>query len=244
MNAIQVEPGGGYKRSARLSKLRNSKRTMDERDRILLPTVEERQAAFQAHLQRMSLPQTYGDHMEVQAFAKAYSMDVQIFTADGIQFHASGEDDVVRPVVQIAYFRIAEHYCSVRPVGGSFDGILPTHSKIISDDSIDALDNIKVNEEFDETSSLGSSSSVESLSEVELERVSSGESPCYSGNSTDDGHTTPVSSPGNSPSPPPPSNRWKVTSNKERRRKKRVIRYLQQVELQKEPQNMTSFMSL
>jgi hypothetical protein len=58
---------------------------------------------------------TYGDNMEIQAFAKAYNYDVKIFLFDHAYYVRALHDGIVRPIAYIAYHvRVLENLLRTR----------------------------------------------------------------------------------------------------------------------------------
>jgi len=66
------------------------------------PTEEQINKAWEEHLERMSHGGTYGDNMEIRAFAKAFNVDVKIYN-HGNSYYVKAEEHGTRPVVHIAY---------------------------------------------------------------------------------------------------------------------------------------------
>lgn len=205
-------------------------------EKIHRPTEEERSAAFNAHLDRMSLPETYGDHLEIQAFAQAYQKNVKVYTATKIQEHCGGEG--ILPVVHIAYFRVAEHYCSVRKVDGPFEGL--PNIDVQNTPSFQADSNTPDGQDQGAGSSRGSTDE-ERDSQRSFDSSDSSMEPDDQVESGDDDDSIILGrrrnrgiavSPSTSPSPPPssqqfPFRRWIILGGStDRRRKKKVLRYL------------------
>lgn len=62
-------------------------------------------AAWEQHLTEMAVSGEWGDNMEIQAFAKAYDMDVLVFTYNNTNYYVRAsdkQDGVDRPIVYIA----------------------------------------------------------------------------------------------------------------------------------------------
>ena len=72
-------------------------------------TPEQIDKNYEAHLKRMSEGGTWGDHIEVQAFAAAYAVDVKIYTKD-VAYLLAGRtgDGTEQSTCHIAY-----HVCNI-----------------------------------------------------------------------------------------------------------------------------------
>lgn len=94
---IGVFPGGGTRRNPRRSTTRSRQETPP-------PTAVEVDQAFERHLARMAEGGTFGDNLEVGAFARAYGVNVKIFQRD-VAFFVTGESDDSAPkkTIHIAY---------------------------------------------------------------------------------------------------------------------------------------------
>jgi hypothetical protein len=68
-------------------------------------TEEEQNEAYEAHLGSMSRGGTYGDNVEIIAFAKEYNTDVKIYQDNYSYYVRAVPDDgaEVRPIARIAY---------------------------------------------------------------------------------------------------------------------------------------------
>jgi hypothetical protein len=66
-------------------------------------TEAETDAAYEAHLTQMARGGTWGDNIEIQAFAQAYNTDVKIYHADYAYYVKAAPDHTLRPVAHIAH---------------------------------------------------------------------------------------------------------------------------------------------
>ena len=84
-----------------------------------------------SHLARMAEGGTWGDNMEITAFASAYNVDVKIYQKDFAYVITGGSDVKERPVVHIAY-HVWQHYSSIRNLDGPHTGIPHVTVKVLS----------------------------------------------------------------------------------------------------------------
>ena len=96
---VEVHPGGGTRRNPKrknagafASKFNNQAATPAELD-----------AAFESHLSRMAKGGTYGDNMEVVAFAKAYNVDLIIYKREHALCVKVDETSAAPKMLHIAY---------------------------------------------------------------------------------------------------------------------------------------------
>jgi hypothetical protein len=92
------------------------------------PTSKEMDARLEHHLTEMGKPGTWGGHMEISAFSRAYNMKVKIFhpKSENDFTHSPSEDPAMcanLPTVMIAYNPNGEHYSSIRRASGTHHGI-------------------------------------------------------------------------------------------------------------------------
>jgi OTU domain-containing protein 3 len=95
---INVEAGGGQRRNPK----RKNVGAYSAPFEYTAPTEEQINKAWEEHLERMSHGGTYGDNMEIRAFAKAFNVDVKIYN-HGNSYYVKAEEHGTRPVVHIAY---------------------------------------------------------------------------------------------------------------------------------------------
>lgn len=97
-----------------------------------MPTQEARSTELDRHIASMGRGGTWGDHLEVAAFASAYGVNVRVHhERDGTALLNGGSEDAEdRPLVQIFYHSSWEHFSSVRklkvPHVGAFDSSNPS----------------------------------------------------------------------------------------------------------------------
>lgn len=101
---MEVHPGGGQRRNPK----RKNAGVYSTRPTFTPPSQEEIDRVFETHLGSMARGGTYGDNMEISAFAAVYKVDVKIYQVDFAFMIPAPEDGTVHPVAHIAY-----HVCSV-----------------------------------------------------------------------------------------------------------------------------------
>jgi OTU domain-containing protein 3 len=95
---INVEVGGGSRRNPKRKNVAAAAVTLV----YTPPTQEQVDAAWEAHLDRMSRNGTYGDHIEIRAFTKAFDVDVKIYNRSN-SYYIKAEENGTRPVIHIAH---------------------------------------------------------------------------------------------------------------------------------------------
>ena len=95
---INVEVGGGSRRNPKRKNVAAATVTLV----YTPPTQEQVDAAWEAHLDRMSRNGTYGDHIEIRAFTKAFGVDVKIYNRSN-SYYIKAEENGTRPVIHIAH---------------------------------------------------------------------------------------------------------------------------------------------
>ncbi|KAI9827184.1 MAG: hypothetical protein M1832_005321 [Thelocarpon impressellum] len=119
---MDVSTGGGNRRNPK----RKTTGAFSGPVSARLPSPEQVDAVFEAHLQRMAKGGTWGDNMEISAFSAAYAVDVKIYQRDLAYMVSGGEPGDGRQVVHIAY-HVWEHYSSIRNLGGPHTGPPEVH---------------------------------------------------------------------------------------------------------------------
>lgn len=122
---IDVNPGGGIRRNPKRKNVR-----VASSSNFVPPSTTDIDRVFESHLQSMSRGGTYGDNMEITAFASAFDCDVKIYQRDFAYVVSSGQDGQ-RPVAHIAY-HIWEHYSSIRNIDGPHSGMPEVAPKLLS----------------------------------------------------------------------------------------------------------------
>lgn len=122
---IDVNPGGGIRRNPKRKNVHTSSSS-----NFAPPSRSDIDRVFDSHLQIMAKGGTYGDNMEITAFASAFDCDVKIYQRDFAYVVSSGEDGH-RPVAHIAY-HIWEHYSSIRNLDGPHSGMPEVAPKLLS----------------------------------------------------------------------------------------------------------------
>ncbi|KAG9230778.1 putative OTU domain-containing protein 3, partial [Amylocarpus encephaloides] len=104
------------------------------------PTEAARENAFEDRLHRMAQFGTYGDNMEILAFAKCYNHDVRIYSHRGHVLNIrAADDDQERPIAWIAH-HVWEHYSSVRCVDGPFEGLPNVQPKNVAEGAAESTE--------------------------------------------------------------------------------------------------------
>lgn len=99
---IDVAPGGGVRRNP---KRKNAGSFTSNADSYM-PTEEDINRVFEAHLAQMAKGGTYGDNMEIVAFSEAYGVDVKIYQETNalmVSGSRNKDDGKNRPIMHIAY---------------------------------------------------------------------------------------------------------------------------------------------
>jgi hypothetical protein len=126
---IDVHPGGGIRRNP---KRKNAGAYSMPSTNTAPPSSSEIDRVFESHLQSMARGGTWGDNMEITAFAAAFAYDVKIYQRD-FAFIVSPnpshetpseqprDPTSARPTAHIAY-HAWEHYSSIRNLDGPHAG--------------------------------------------------------------------------------------------------------------------------
>jgi OTU domain-containing protein 3 len=97
---ISVHPGGGTRRNPK----RKNAGAYSTPIAFTPPTSEEISRVFEDHLKSMAKGGTYGDNIEIMAFASAFDKDVKIYQRDFAYMITARNDDVsARDTLHIAY---------------------------------------------------------------------------------------------------------------------------------------------
>jgi OTU domain-containing protein 3 len=96
---IDVQPGGGQRRNPK----RKNAGVYSTPVSFTPPTPEEIDRVFETHLGSMARGGTYGDNMEISAFAAAFGIDVKIYQHDFAYMVSAPDGEEPRPVAHIAY---------------------------------------------------------------------------------------------------------------------------------------------
>lgn len=122
---IDVNPGGGIRRNPKRKNVSAASSSS-----FVAPSQSDIDRVFDSHLQSMARGGTYGDNMEITAFASEFKYDVKIYQRDFAYVVSSGQDGD-RPVAHIAY-HIWEHYSSIRNLDGPHSGLPEVAPKALS----------------------------------------------------------------------------------------------------------------
>lgn len=114
---ISVNPGGGVRRNPKRKNVGAYSTPYSQQ----APTEEQIDETFNRHLDTMAKGGTWGDNVEVQAFARAYNVTVKIYHRDFAYYVTPFHDEQKRIIVHIAY-HTWEHYSSIRNLDGPHDG--------------------------------------------------------------------------------------------------------------------------
>ncbi|KIW01946.1 uncharacterized protein PV09_06784 [Verruconis gallopava] len=115
---LDVQPGGGTRRNPK----RKNAGAYSSPSTYKAPTPEEIDRAFEQHIQRMAKGGTWGDNMEIVAFAAAFNTDVRIYMSDFTYMVPGQGDESSRGIAHIAYHEW-EHYSSIRNIDGPHTGL-------------------------------------------------------------------------------------------------------------------------
>ena len=96
---IDVNAGGGRRRNPK----RKNAGGYSSASSMVMPTEEEIERVFEAHLLEMAKGGTYGDNMELSAFSSAFQMDVKIYRHDYAYVVSPAEPGPSNGTVYIAY---------------------------------------------------------------------------------------------------------------------------------------------
>ena len=129
---IHVHPGGGIRRNPK----RKNAGAYSSPLPSLPPSPADVDRVFESHLTSMARGGTYGDNMEITAFASAYEVDVKIYQRDFAYMVTGGggghgEDGGPRSVAHIAY-HVWEHYSSIRNLDGPHNGMPEVQPIVLS----------------------------------------------------------------------------------------------------------------
>ncbi|PSK38075.1 hypothetical protein B9Z65_1266 [Elsinoe australis] len=114
---LDVHPGGGTRRNPK----RKTTAVQCSPGNFDRPSSEAVDRVFEQHLNTMAKGGTWGDNMEIQAFASAFGTDVKIYQRDFAYMMAANNSTESRPVAHIAYHNW-EHYSSIRNLDGPHTG--------------------------------------------------------------------------------------------------------------------------
>ncbi|KAL6719276.1 hypothetical protein ACLMJK_003515 [Lecanora helva] len=116
---LPFHPGGGNRRNPKRKVASASTRPV-----ATGPTDEEVEAAFQLYLKSMAQERTYGDNLAIVAFAKAYKVNVYVWSEEmKIFVHHQCEDSSVGVVKKLYILHHTwEHFASLRNVSGPHTG--------------------------------------------------------------------------------------------------------------------------
>lgn len=96
---MDVNPGGGQRRNPK----RKNAGTYASQSSGSGPTQSEIDRVFDAHLKNMAQGGTYGDNMEIVAFAKAFKVDVKVYQHDFAYVLPAPDDGTEHQMAHIAY---------------------------------------------------------------------------------------------------------------------------------------------
>ena len=95
---IDVQPGGGTRRNPK----RKNASTFSTPSGTVPPSAADIDRSFETHLQTMSKGGTWGDNLEVSAFASAFGVNVKIYQYSYV-YVVAGEGSDNGKVLHIAY---------------------------------------------------------------------------------------------------------------------------------------------
>ncbi|KAE9963002.1 hypothetical protein BLS_009222 [Venturia inaequalis] len=124
---LDVQPGGGTRRNPK----RKNTGSYNSQVNYAGPTEDDVSQAFDAHILRMKKGGTWGDNMEIVAFAAAFHTDVRIYMTEYSYMIPGQGDEASRKIAHIAYHDW-EHYSSIRNLDGPHSGLPAVAWKAIS----------------------------------------------------------------------------------------------------------------
>jgi hypothetical protein len=97
---ISARPGGGVRQAPKRKRAGATSTISD----TALPTQEQLDLSWNNYIAHISKKGSYGDHVEVQAFARAYDADVKIYDRQGCSYHKAAEESTwgTRSIMHIA----------------------------------------------------------------------------------------------------------------------------------------------
>jgi hypothetical protein len=98
---VEFYPGGGIRRNTK----RKCTSPTSSSDDLTPPSQHEIHLAYKAHLKRMARKGTWGGHMEIVAFTKAYNMDVRVHQRSNVPYFVQAGNDGVG-IAHIAYDQV------------------------------------------------------------------------------------------------------------------------------------------
>ncbi|KAK4695917.1 OTU domain-containing protein 3, partial [Lecanoromycetidae sp. Uapishka_2] len=122
---LAVHPGGGQRRNPK----RKNAGAFSAQSNAAAPTADDVEATFQRYLKTMAQGGSYGDNMEIVAFASSFCVNVWIFGEQHGEFYTvappkdGGEVTRTVYIVHHAY----EHYSSIRNIAGPHQGLPNVH---------------------------------------------------------------------------------------------------------------------
>lgn len=105
---LDVQPGGGTRRNPK----RKNAGAYSTPVSYKPPTPEEIDRAFEQHVERMAKGGTWGDNLEIVAFAAAYNVDVRIYLSDFTYMVPGQGDEATRGIAHIAYHVGSNSFCT------------------------------------------------------------------------------------------------------------------------------------
>ncbi|KAK5702575.1 hypothetical protein LTR97_003520 [Elasticomyces elasticus] len=124
---IDVNPGGGIRRNPK----RKNAGSYSSPANGAPPSNADIDRVFESHLLSMARGGTYGDNMEITAFASAFQVDVKIYQRDFAYMVTGGGDESQKQTAHIAY-HAWEHYSSIRNLDGPHSGMPEVSPKVLS----------------------------------------------------------------------------------------------------------------
>lgn len=115
---IDVHPGGGIRRNPK----RKNAGSYSSPANFVPPSDAEIDRVFENHLTNMARGGTWGDNMEIVAFASSMGYNVKIYQRDFAYVISGNGDETTQPTAHIAY-HMWEHYSSIRNLDGPHTGM-------------------------------------------------------------------------------------------------------------------------
>ncbi|KAK7511027.1 uncharacterized protein IWZ02DRAFT_372533 [Phyllosticta citriasiana] len=132
---VSVNPGGGVRRNPK-RKNTNAYSTPYDKQK---PTEEEIDRVFSEHVKMMRQGGTWGDNVEIQAFARAYNCFVKIWNSGHTYEVAPFAGQTGKKAVVHLAYHSWEHYSSVRNIEGPHTGVPRIHLRHLSPEAQAAM---------------------------------------------------------------------------------------------------------
>ncbi|KAG8627790.1 hypothetical protein KVT40_003663 [Elsinoe batatas] len=124
---LVVNAGGGSRRNPKRKTTAPAHAQIPE-----APSAEDVNRTWEEHLTQMAKGGTYGDNMEIQAFAAAYNTDVHVYQREHKYVVPAVHGQVAPRAAHVAYHQSWLHYSSIRNIGGPETGLPNVQPKALT----------------------------------------------------------------------------------------------------------------